>query len=257
MRSELITIGGITLYSYGLMLAIGMLSAIFVAEYRAGKLGLQANEILPLGVIGIIGGMLGAKVLYWITEIPEIIKDPSILTNFAEGYVVYGGIIGGIIGGAIYLRIKKLKFFPYLDLAVVSIALAQGFGRIGCLLAGCCYGRQTDAWYGMEFNHSDIAPAHVKLIPTQLFSSLLDFIHFGILVFIASRVKGKGKDGIIGGFYMLFYGMGRFAVEMLRDDPRGAVGSLSTSQFISIFMVIAGIIVIAVIEKKSAKQNTV
>lgn len=247
MYNELIKIGDVTLYSYGLMMGIGMIAAVLVAEYRAKGLGLKQESVFYLAIWGIIGGLLGSKILYYITEIPQILQDPSMLLNFAEGFVVYGGIIGGILGGAIYLRIAKLEFLPYFDLAMPSVALAQGFGRIGCFLAGCCYGKETNAWYGVVFPHSDIAPEGVKLIPTQLFSSALDFIHFFVLILIAKKTN---KKGLVGGCYLLFYGIGRFAIEMLRDDPRGNVGPLSTSQFISMFWIVGGILLLLLVKCK-------
>ncbi len=237
MYNELLKIGDFTLYSYGLMMGLGIICAILLTEYRAGRNGLKADAIFYLAVWGVIGGFAGSKLLYFITELPQIIKNPSIILNFSQGFVVYGAIIGGIAGGAIYLRIAGLPFLPYFDLVMPSVALAQGIGRIGCFLAGCCYGRETDAWYGIVFPHSDIAPEGVKLIPTQLFSSILDFFHFGILIVIGRKAK---KNGIVGACYLLFYGLGRFAVEQLRDDPRGNIGFLSTSQFISLFWIFIG-----------------
>lgn len=241
MYNELLRIGNLTLYSYGLMMGLGIISAILLTEYRAKRKGLKADSIFYLAIWGVIGGFAGSKLLYFITELPRIIKDPSIILNFSEGFVVYGAIIGGIAGGAIYLRIAKLKFLPYFDLVMPSVALAQGIGRIGCFLAGCCYGKETDAWYGIVFPHSDIAPEGVKLIPTQLFSSILDFLHFIILIIIAGKTK---KNGMVGACYLLFYGLGRFAIEMLRDDPRGNIGILSTSQFISLFWIIIGAVLL-------------
>ena len=142
-------------------------------------------------------------------------------------------------------KVKKLNFLKYFDIVMPSIALAQGFGRIGCFLAGCCYGKETDAWYGMEFNH---AVYHnmigVKVIPTQLIMSAANFVHFFLLIWIAKKVYQTGKDGVVAGCYLLFYSIGRFLIEFLRDDPRGGVGVLSTSQFISLFIFAAGVVMI-------------
>ena len=126
----------------------------------------------------------------------------------------------------------------YFDLVMPSIALAQGFGRIGCLLAGCCYGRETDCFFSITFRHSDFAPNGVPLIPTQIYSSLLDFIHFGFLLFVA---KHKKADGQVAACYLICYSIGRFILEFFRGDlERGSVGVLSTSQFISVFAAAAG-----------------
>ena len=146
----------------------------------------------------------------------------------------------------------------YLDLMIPSVALAQALGRVGCFLAGCCYGRETDAWYGMEFNHSVYYNMiGVKVIPTQLIMSAANFIHFFLLVFIANKVFKAGKDGMVAGCYLLFYSIGRFLIEFLRDDPRGGVGGLSTSQFISLFIFAAGVgMVLFFGLRKNKIQNT-
>ena len=242
MYNELFSIGPITIYGYGLMIAIGIIAAYLNTEYLAQKHGLDPEPVFNILLIGVGFGILGAKLLFYITILDQIIANPQlILNNLTEGFVVYGGIIFGILSAFLYCKKKELAFLHYLDCAAPSIALAQGFGRIGCLLAGCCYGRETDAWYGMEFNHSVYYNMiGVKVIPTQLIMSAANFVHFFLLAFIANKVYKTGKDGVIAGCYLLFYSIGRFLIEFLRNDPRGGVGVLSTSQFISLFIFAAG-----------------
>lgn len=242
MRQILFEIGPFKLYSYGLMLAIGVIAAFMVAEKRSPKKGLDPEQIFSLGIWCAVGGFLGAKVLYLITEYEKLFAGRMTFRDVMYGFVVYGGIIGGILAGYLYCKVKKMNFLKYFDLVMPSIALAQGFGRIGCFLAGCCYGRETDAWYGMEFNHSVYYNMiGVKVIPTQLIMSVANFVHFFLLVFIANKIYKTGKDGVIAGCYLLFYSIGRFLIEFLRNDPRGGVGVLSTSQFISLFIFAAGV----------------
>ena len=141
--------------------------------------------------------------------------------------------------GWLYCMIKKLKFLEYFDLMMPSIALAQGFGRIGCFLAGCCYGKETSGALAITFTNSDFAPNNVPLIPTQIYSSVLDFVHFLLLLYVA---KHKKTDGQVAACYLIFYSIGRFVIEFFRGDiERGSVGILSTSQFISIFTAAAGV----------------
>lgn len=116
-----------------------------------------------------IGGFTSAKILFWITNWREFLQNPRQIIG-SDGFVVYGGIIGGILVGWLYCRIKKLKFLEYFDLMMPSIALAQGFGRIGCFLAGCCYGKETSGPLAVTFTNSDFAPNNVALIPTQIYS---------------------------------------------------------------------------------------
>lgn len=239
MKNELFSIGPFTVYGYGAMIAIGILAAYIVTEYRARKQQLDYEQIAYITIWCVLGGFLCAKFLFWITEWKSIVEDPRFfLETLSDGFVVYGGIIGGILTGYMYSRAKKLDFWKYFDLVMPSIALAQGFGRIGCLLAGCCYGKETEAILAITFHDSDFAPNGVALVPTQIFSSILDFVHFGILIFIS---KYKRADGQVAAFYLIFYSMGRFILEFLRGDlERGSIGMLSTSQFIGIFTCVAG-----------------
>ncbi len=238
-NNELFQIGPFTVYGYGLMIAIGVLVAYSVGEYRAKKQGLDPDSLFWITISCLIGGILGAKLLFIIVEIKAIIDNPKILLDVTHGFVVYGGIIGGIGVGYLFCKIKKLEFLKYFDLVMPSIAIAQGFGRVGCMFAGCCYGRETDGWFQVIYNSSDFAPNGVALIPTQLIMAVLNFVHFFILVFLAKKVVKH--DGQVAGFYLVFYSIGRFFLEYLRNDPRGEVKMFSTSQFISLFILAAGV----------------
>ncbi len=132
-----------------------------------------------------------------------------------------------------------------------AVALAQGLGRLGCFFAGCCYGRETDAWYGITFRNSKFAPNNVKLIPTQLISSAGDFLICGLLLFYAAR---NPRDGRVASAYLVLYGIGRFAVEFLRNDYRGSIGWMSTSQIISVGIVAGGALLYMLFPKFLAKE---
>ena len=199
MKIDLFSIGKFTIHGYGLMIAIGILCCVAMASYRAKKNGLDQEAIVDIGIYGVIGGFFGGKILYVIVEFKTFIKDPKTVLG-SEGFVVYGGIIAGFLTAIVYCRIKKLYFLEYFDLAVASISMAQGFGRIGCFLAGCCYGRETTSRFGVVFPEGGLAPAGVKLIPTQLISSAGDFlimicsfifsIHIMIIDYFSPAVDG-------------------------------------------------------------------
>ena len=242
MCNELFHIGPFTVYGYGLMIAIGIMAAYLTGEYRAKKQGLDPDTIFGLVIWAVAAGVIGGKVLFYLTQIPQIIEDPSILWDFANGFVIYGALLGGIVGVVLYCCYKKLNFWSYFDLAMPSVALAQGFGRIGCFLAGCCYGMETDGAFAVVFKNSAYAPNGVSLLPTQLISSALDFLHCAALLYFAKKYK-KG-EGQVAGLYFIFYSIGRFILEYFRGDLiRGNVGTFSTSQFISIFMLVFGVTV--------------
>lgn len=240
MHNELLKLGPVTIYGYGLMIAIGILAAYLTAEYRAKKWGLDSEKIFSLTIWAVIGGILGSKSLYYITQFKEILEDPSfIVRTMTDGFVIYGAIIGGIVGVILFCRKNRVSFLPYFDLAVPSVALAQGFGRLGCYLAGCCYGKETESGFHIIFRSSAYAPNNVPLVPTQLISSGLDFLHYALLLYFAK--KWKRGDGQVAGLYLVCYSVGRFLLEFFRGDlERGNVGALSTSQFIAIFMFLFG-----------------
>lgn len=238
MKVDLFSIGPFTVHGYGLMIGIGVLCCVFMAMKRAKKYGLIEDAIVDIAIWGLISGFLGAKLLFLIVEWKQFLKNPLALLG-SEGFVVYGGIIAGVLAAILYCKKKKLIFLDYFDLAAPSIAMAQGFGRIGCFLAGCCYGRETDLPIGVIFPEGALAPAGIRLLPTQLISSAGNFLIMAILLATYPRRKRTGDTGFL---YMLLYGVGRFLIEFLRNDERGAVGGLSTSQFISLFIVAAGIL---------------
>lgn len=239
MYNDILSIGPVTVHGYGLMIAIGVIVALLVGEKRANKKGLNGDAIYLLTLVCAVTGFLGAKLLYCIVDWKNFIQAPLQHLG-SNGFVVYGGIIGGVLGGFLFCVFKKFFFWDYFDIVLPSVAIAQGFGRIGCFLAGCCYGAETDAWYGIAFSHSSFAPNGVKLIPTQLISSVGMFAIAAILIWYAKRDR---KPGRVGALYLILYSIGRFAVEFLRNDHRGAVGNLSTSQFISLIIVVIGIVV--------------
>ena len=159
MHNELLKIGPFTVYGYGLMIAIGIFSAYCLAEYRAKKIGLKDELIFGMTIWAVLGGILGGKILYFITILPQIFVDPSLLyRDLLEGYVIYGALIGGFLAIVLYCKIRQMRLLAYLDLTLPSVALAQGFGRIGCLLAGCCYGRETDSAFSITFHIPVSAP---------------------------------------------------------------------------------------------------
>jgi len=236
MYNEIFKIGFISIHGYGLMIGIGILCALVIAGKRAKKKGLDADFVYSLGMVSLVFGFIGAKLLYCIVEINVFLNEPMRILS-GSGFVLYGGIIGGILAAMIYCKLKRFSFLQYFDLTAPSVALAQGFGRIGCFLAGCCYGRETDTAIGIAFHNSPIAPNGVKLIPTQLFSSAGDFLIAVVLLVYARKGRRRGK---VGALYLVLYSVGRFIIEFFRNDYRGSIAILSTSQFISLIILAIG-----------------
>ena len=240
MKNELLHLGPFTLDGYGLMIGIGILAGFGLAAYRARRRSLDPDFLLMASLAAVICGFAGAKLMFWLVSLPELIRHPSFFfESLRDGFVVYGGIIGGIGGCVWYCRKKKRDALALLDLLMPSLALGQGFGRLGCLLAGCCYGKETAHRPWLIFTDSVYAPAGIPLIPVQIYASLLDFAHAFLLLSVARRLSGRGR---ITGLYLVCYSTGRFLIEFLRGDSgRGNVGPLSTSQFVALFTLAAGV----------------
>ena len=266
MYNNLFSIGPFTVHGYGLMVAIGVVVAMLVGDKRAGKRGLNGELVYGLTVWTIVLGFLCAKVLYIITYFKDFLASPMTFIK-GNGFVVFGGIIGGVATIWGYCRLHKVSFIDMFDLAVPEVALAQGFGRIGCLLAGCCYGRETTSAIGIVFTHSDFAPNGVRLLPTQIMMSIGDFINAALLFYLAVYFEKKimsergtdeyphGTEGRLGLAYLTFYSIGRFIIEFFRNDYRGTVGFLSTSQFIGLIVIAVCILLYYFRFIKNAKKD--
>lgn len=257
MHPVLLELGPVKLYSYGLMIAIGILVAYSVAQKKLRPLHLDPSRLQWFTLSILAGGFAGSKVLYWLTRLPDIPSDPTILTNLGDGWVVYGGILGGLLAGWAYCKNHGMNFLEMFDLVIPEVALAQGFGRIGCFLAGCCYGvaLHDHPWYGLVFPENSLAPAGVALFPTQLIMSAFDF---GLFFFLNWFSKKKAFHGEVGAAYLIAYSFGRFFLEFFRGDGiRGVVNGISTSQYIAVATGMAGILMIvwARLKKKNSSSQ--
>lgn len=242
MLPELYSIGSFTIYSYGLMTAIAILAAVVLGDWQSKKAGLAEDGfIFGMGMACVVGGYASAKILFWLTILPELIENPVILLDFSNGFVAFGGLIGGVLTAYFYCGIKGVDFWKIFDLMMPYVALAQGIGRIGCFLAGCCYGRPTESIFGISFCNSPYVPSDEKLFPIQLVFCALDILNFLFLYLLWK--KAHFKKGSVGAAYLISYSIGRFCLEYFRGDTeRGSVGQLSTSQFIAFFTLAAGCI---------------
>ncbi|MBR4457319.1 MAG: prolipoprotein diacylglyceryl transferase [Solobacterium sp.] len=250
MYNDWLKIGSFTIHGYGVMIGIGILAAFFVGERLAKKHGLSSDELDNLIFVCLITGFLGSKLTYILTNFRDFLTRPAAYLS-PDGWVVWGGIIGGLLGGYAWCRFRKLDFMAYCNLSVIIVALAQGFGRIGCFFAGCCYGKETTG-PGIVFPEGSLAPAGVRLIPTQLISSFGDFVLFYVLYKMYEDPKTENKTAAA---YLILYSIGRFVIEFFRgDEARGFIMGLSTSQFISIIMFVIGVIIL--VKYSRAKANT-
>ena len=264
MYPELFRIGDFPINTYGLLLAIGMMLALFTASRLAARDGLPRERIYDLGLWTLIGGLIGSKILMLFTE--ENVQIFS-LDFLRSGGVYYGGFIGGLLALVFLIRWYKLPFWKVTDAFAPALALGQAIGRQGCFAAGCCWGKPTDSFLGIHFTeHAHeftgvpvYGPdgADLYLHPTQLYESITMLIVFGILVLIHRK---KRFDGQVLIAYGIIYSIVRFIIEFFRDDPRGnllgltTLTGLSTSQIISL-IVAAGAVVFMIWRLKKISSS--
>ncbi len=252
MFNDWFSIGPLTVHGYGVMIAVGILAASWLATKLCKEYKLDYENIDSFIIFVIVIGYAFSKLTYCLTVFDQFLSDPlSVLGS--GGWVVYGGILGGLLAALIWCKWKKWKFMDYFQVLMPCVSLAQGFGRIGCFFAGCCGGAVTDAWYGIQFPATSLAwNTTQKIIPTQLLSSAGDFLIFAFLMY--NLKKGKHPEDT-GAWYLILYSVGRFLVEFLRGDLiRGGIGPFSTSQFISLFVVVLGAYMIWNRQRKEEKQ---
>lgn len=252
MFNDWFSIGPLTVHGYGVMIAVGILAASWLATKLCKEYKLDYENIDSFIIFVIVIGYAFSKLTYCLTVFDQFLSDPlSVLGS--GGWVVYGGILGGLLAALIWCKWKKWKFMDCFQVLMPCVSLAQGFGRIGCFFAGCCGGAVTDAWYGIQFPATSLAwNTTQKIIPTQLLSSAGDFLIFAFLMY--NLKKGKHPEDT-GAWYLILYSVGRFLIEFLRGDLiRGGIGPFSTSQFISLFVVVLGAYMIWNRQRKEEKQ---
>lgn len=240
MYPELFSIGPITVYTYGVLLAASYLLGLRLAMWRARARGLDANRVLDLGIYIIIAALVGAKLLLLIVEFDQFRRSPAELMTLARSAgVFYGGLILAIVVAFWYIWKHRLPFWTTCDVFAPGIALGHVTGRLGCLAAGCCYGRQTDVAWAITFTNPLAAsnvgtPLGLPLHPTQIYEAAAALLI--LVVLLATERTGRSFAGRTFWLYMLLYAVTRFVIEFYRGDPRGVVMGLSTSQFISVIL---------------------
>ena len=233
MHPEICRFGPFTVYSYGLMLVFAFVVASWLACLEAKREGMDPDILFNFAFLAFVCGVIGARIFYVLDNLREYLAHPIEIFMLSHGGLAwFGGLIGGALSGILYLKIKKIPIYKTLDLIVPFVALAQAIGRIGCLLNGCCFGRESAA--GIYF------PAQqAVLIPTQLYSSLLLLVIFVILRLLQDRPH---KTGQIFFAYLFFYGCKRFMVEFWRADSLPVFFGLTLFQLLSFGLVLFSII---------------
>ncbi|HEX5884385.1 MAG TPA: prolipoprotein diacylglyceryl transferase [Pyrinomonadaceae bacterium] len=264
MYPELIRIGSFPINTYGVFLAIAFLCAILITVRLARRDGLPSEKIYDLSLWMLLAALVGSKVMMLFTE-PEYRENPLQLLSLdflRSGGVFYGGLLGAVLAGYLLMKRYQLPWWKTADACAPGIAIGNFFGRQGCFAAGCCWGKPTTLPWGVKFTELGHevtgVPADTYLHPTQLYESFAMLLVFLFLFWLHKRKRFDGQVILV---YALLYSIIRFAIEFVRDDPRGDVfglttlTGLSTSQLISIVVGLAALIVLIVRRRRSNPVN--
>lgn len=241
MHPILFSAGPVTIYSYGVLLASAYLLGLWLAVRRARAAGVDPNRIMDLLIWVIIAALVGAKALLFIVDFQHFTSSPQeFMTLLRSGGVFYGGLIAAVVVCIWQLRKHRLPLWKSGDLFAPGIGLGYMVGRLGCLMAGCCYGRPTDVAWAITFtdpaaNLNVGTPLNVGLHPTQLYEAAAGLVLWGAMLLLEKR-KGHFAGRTFWSFALL-YSVLRFIIEFYRGDDRGFVfNAVSTSQLISLVL---------------------
>jgi len=246
MHPILIDLGFFQLPTYGAILLAGVGLALWTAHRRSRAAGMDADRIVDLALWIVIWALLGAKALLVLVELPRYLSNPAELLGVARaGGVFLGGLLAGLLAGWILLRRYGLSFLPTADALIPSVSLGQAIGRLGCLMAGCCWGSHCDLPWAVTYTDPRATqnvgtPLDVPLHPFPAYAFLFNLALYLVLARLFQRVGGTGR---VLATYLVLYGTGRFLLEFTRGDAaRGFVlgGLMSTSQFLSLLLVLTG-----------------
>jgi phosphatidylglycerol---prolipoprotein diacylglyceryl transferase len=246
MFPTIFTIGKVSLHSYGLFVALGCLAGFFLARTEARRKNIDPDRISDLIFYALIAGIVGARLFYALTDPGPYIQNPLALFKIWEGGLVfYGAFILALPTVFIYARRHGLKAPKIMDILAPGLALGHFFGRIGCFLAGCCYGKASDLPFAVVFkNPGSLAPLNLGLHPAQLYSAMANLMIFWVLWFLRKRLR---IDGQLFWIYVFLYAAARFFLEFFRGDFRGefVFGILSPAQALGVVMAGVSIVFLA------------
>jgi phosphatidylglycerol:prolipoprotein diacylglycerol transferase len=229
-----------------------------LAVVRARRRGIDGTKVMDLGIYLIIAALVGAKLMLVVVDVDYFIREPAELLSLVRaGGVFYGGVIAALIVALVLVRRYGITIWTAADLFAPGIALGHVIGRLGCLLAGCCYGRPTSVPWAITFTNPVAAtnvgtPLDVPLHPTQLYDAGAELII--LFVLLATERRGRPFAGRTFWLYMLLYGASRFVIEFYRGDDRGMIAGLSTSQFVSALIVPLALLMLWRLRSKAAAR---
>lgn len=255
MNNHAFQFGSFTVTWYGIFVASGFLAGYFTALRRAPKAKLLPDHVSDVFTWIIVGSIIGARILYVVSYWDDSFAGKPVWHVFKiweGGLVFFGGLIGGTLSTIFYCKLKKISVLSMGDVLAPSISLGHGFGRIACLMAGCCYGKECDLPWAIQFPEGHQTHPH-SVHPVQIYESILNFTLFAILFWLFSRRKFSGQ---VLGFYCIGYAVIRFTVEFFRGDyPHYTAGVFTQAHLISVLLVALGVWIFYLGRRASSTNN--
>jgi phosphatidylglycerol:prolipoprotein diacylglycerol transferase len=248
MHPVLFRLGSFTVYTYGVLVATGVIVGLFLARWQARRAGLDPDRVWNMGIYMVLAALLASKLWMLLSDFSYYAANPREIFSFAtlqSGGVFYGGFLGALVFAVLYVWRQKLRFLAVADVFAAPLALGHAIGRMGCFSAGCCWGKPTHVAWGIVFTNPLAGqlvgtPLNVALQPTQLYGAGAEFINFLVLFWLARRQKFVGE---LFGAYLMLYGVERGIIEFFRGDPGRTLmfgGAVSLMQFVSLGMILVG-----------------
>lgn len=256
MYPDLFSIGPVTIHSYGLFVALGFAAALLVTVWIGKAEGMHSPQVVDMGFIMIIWAIIGSRLMYLVLNISYYANHPLEILKIWEGGLVFsGGLVFAVLALIWYAWRRHLSFWAIADLWTPAVALGQGIGRIGCFMAGCCYGKMTDMPWGIVFSHpQSLAPHHVPLHPTQLYASLSGFVIFVCLLLFRTRKQFNGQLLL---WYLILHSTTRLLIERFRDDYRGLIPGteMSLTQLTALLLLLGAAATLFFLKTKRDGKN--
>ena len=255
MFPNLFSIGPLTIHTYGVFVALGFLSGILISIKIGKSMEIDSQQVMDMGFLIILSGLIGSHLAYVLMNLSYYKSNLiDILKIWDGGLVFSGGLIAVAITMVLYAKRKKISVLRIGDLWSPAAAIGQAIGRIGCFMAGCCFGKPTDMIWGITFRNTEsLAPLNIPLHPTQLYSSFCGFIIFIILLTLSAKKKFEGQVFI---WFLILHSTARLLIERYRGDNRGFIPGVdwTVTQLISILILFSAVILLFIIKSRHEKR---
>jgi len=245
MFPDLISIGPLTIHTYGFFVALGFAVGIWTALKVGKTQRIPPQQVMDMAFVMIVFAIVGSRLFYVLINFSYYMAHPLDIFKLWQGGLVFsGGLVATAAAMVWYLRRHRLSFWSTGDLWAPSLALGQAIGRIGCFMAGCCYGRPTDSACSVVFTDpNSLAPLNIPLYPTQLFEAFSGFLIFLILIFLHGKRKFEGQVFL---WYLILHSTARLFVERFRGDERGLIPGteMSSTQLVATLVLLGAVVLL-------------